>query len=214
MQDAPTQRPSLPALRTGVLHTPQCTASNSMMHNHPHMIYRVLAAIFSSILCIACSSNTHTAPTSHSVTPTQDSEHQIYIAAIDAFFADPEVQARMTPRWYLQPTLYVQPTFADTQQPIPAPVLEHIRTYTQQLPVREIATPDPRGISVRISRISHDPRAETLAQAKAPTVYLAIQTGRGGVGMTNDDRGYLGIGFYVVQTDNAYTAHLYLRAVP
>lgn len=141
------------------------------------------------------------------VTPKPQQERAMYQAAINAFFADSQVQRLLQPDLLVRELVYIGPTFFDTHRPVSNEIMQMLRAHTSAAGLVEAQHEQPGGLLLAVGSIGQDPSAATVYPQSGPTIQLSAQISGTSCGAS------VGIGYLLVETDHGWQAQQYLVAV-
>ena len=154
--------------------------------------------------------STPAANSAPAASPQADEERQapaMYQAVVDAFFHEDQVRRLFQPDLLRHKTVYVRPTFSDTDTPVPDAILRMIAARTDAYGLAAASSEQAGGAVIALGAVGRDPEAATIAPRGGPTIQISASISGGECGAS------ISMGYLIVATEAGWQARQYVLAV-
>jgi hypothetical protein len=149
----------------------------------------------------------HLAACQSSVTNQEQQDRAMYQVVIDTFFCDDHVQRLFQEDVLERKIVYIQPTFLNSDVPIPDTILKMITAHTTAQGLVQVQNEQPGGAKISLSAIGNDAAAATVYNQHGPTIQMSAQISGTSCGAS------IGIGYLLTPNDAGWQAQDYVQAV-
>ena len=149
-------------------------------------------------------------PAAPAALPSADEERQapaMYQAVVDAFFDEDQVRRLFQPDLLRHKTVYVRPTFSNTDTPVPDAILRMIAARTDAYGLAAASSEQAGGAVIALGALGHDPEAATIVPRGGPTIQISASISGGECGSS------ISMGYLIVATEAGWQARQYVLAV-
>ena len=149
-------------------------------------------------------------PAAPAALPSADEERQapaMYQAVVDAFFDEDQVRRLFQPDLLRHKTVYVRPTFSNTDTPVPDAILRMIAARTDAYGLAAASSEQAGGAVIALGALGHDPEAATIVPRGGPTIQISASISGGECGAS------ISMGYLIVATEAGWQARQYVLAV-
>jgi hypothetical protein len=127
----------------------------------------------------------------------------MYVSVASKFFTDAEVSKRLQPSILHQKTVYIDPTFINTEITIPSRIIDIIRSHAELVGLNQVEGVQNGGSVVSVSSVN----AINLKDQTQQVIEMVLGVNGGGCGT------FIHIGYLLTQTNRGWEAEPYSYGV-